>query len=798
MKWLLRAVLRSFLEVPERLFALFILSALFVAIAAGTSLGLNQIEDTTDRIYAEQKLFDLDVRIKPTAQELLPAAHDIVRAVPGLAAGAWRLAAAGAVELADGRIVQGSLYAVAPDVRPAVCDVRLVRGEFLAPGHPDEVIIDKTFADDLALQLGDPLRVRVASRELVVRIRGIAVFPEHLLSSLGDDFYMPVRKAHVIVLLSQELVAKTLEYPTVNSFVVTLSGDAAARDQVRERLRDHLAAQGVTPTGVLLREDQHSVARNRARLTVFRDFLPLVVIIFEGVALFVLILVVRRIFYTIRKELATLIALGISARAIAAAWIGVVYLSTLAANLVGTAGALALSHYISRAYMQGTGYPILLSRLSWQPLPAVWGASLLLVGGAILAVVLHTLMQAPAATLRDAPAGFLQSRFLLRLVALLSPSRRGRRRNLYPELIGLRNVLRRPVLFLSSSACIAAMLAAGLAMYIFADSQGLGLKEFMAGQRWDYFVQLDTPRGTDEIHRIVREVGGTAWEGVLLQPAEIEANGRKQAQALVATPLPSALRPGGGVIFGRWLRDSSEHAAVITLRLALALGLHADDEITVHAFGRSTRLRVCGIMNNYVMNQVMISEALFFTLRNSPQRSAALPAVVISAPPSALPLLARRSELSRVLPRALLVEAGERGNRLMTLVMRAYAHIAAVVAFMLIVLIVRFNITDRQAEYALLRTLGATPAETFRSLIVEAALSALCVLLFSLPLCRLFLILFQQRIMKVLNFVHLTQSPRAFVLLLGPALFVMVLTMLFDIRRIARMSAAQVLRRRDG
>lgn len=797
MKWLFRAVLRSFLEVPGRLLALFVLSALFVAIAAGTSLGLNRIEDTTDRIYAEQKLFDLDVRIKPTAQELVPAAQDIVRAVPGLAAGAWRLAAAGSVELPDGRVAQGTLYAVAPEVRPAVCDVRMLHGEFLAKGHEGGVIIDKTFADDLALHLGDSLRVRVASRELSVHIRGIAVFPEHLLSSLGDDFYMPVRKAHVVLLFSQELVEKTLEYPTVNSFVATLS-DGAARDQIRDRLREHLTAQGATPLSVLLREDQHSVARNRARLTVFRDFLPLVVIIFEGVALFVLILVVRRIFYTVRKELATLIALGISARAIAAAWIGVVYLSTLLANLVGTTGAFVLSHVISRAYMQGTGFPILLSRTSWQPLPAVWGASFLLVGGAILAVVLHTLLQAPATTLRDAPAGFLQSRLLLRLSAFLSPSRGGQRRNLYPELIGVRNVLRRPLLFLGSSTCIAAMLAAGLAMYIFADSQGLGLKEFMAGQRWDYFVQLDTPRGAAQIDRLVREVGGTTWEGVQLQPAEIEANGRKQAQALVATPLPSLLRPGGGVIFGRWLRDGNERTAVITLRLAQALDLHPDDEITVQAFGRTTRLRVCGIMNNYVMNQVLISEPLFFALRDSPQQGAALPAVVISAPPSALPLLARRGEVSRVLPRAMLVEAGERGNRLMAQVMRAYAHIAAVVAFMLIVLIVRFNITDRQAEYALLRTLGISPRETFRSLIVEAALSALCVLLFSLPLCRLFLNLFQQRIMKVLNFVHLTQSPRAFVLLLAPALAVMVLTMLFDIRRIARIPAAQVLRRRDG
>lgn len=797
MKWLFRAVLRSFFEVPGRLFALFILAALFVAITAGTSLGLNQIEDTTERIYAEQKLFDLDVRIKPTAQELLPAAQDIVRAVPGLLGGAWRLAAAGAVELADGRIVQGTLYAVAPDARPAVCDVRLLRGEFLAPGHADEVIIDKTFADDLALHIGDSLRVRVASRELAVRIRGIAVFPEHLISSLGDDFYMPVRKAHVIVMLSQELVAKTLEHPTVNSFVATLAGDVAA-GVVGDRLRAHLSAQGATPLGVQRREDQHSVARNRARLTVFRDFLPAVVIIFEGVALFVLILVVRRIFYTTRKEQATLIAIGISARAIAAAWIGVVYLSTLVANLVGAAGAVALSGYISRAYMQGTGFPILLSRASWQPLPVVWAASFLMVGGAILAVVLHTLMQAPATTLRDAPAGFLQSRSLLRLVALLSPSRAGWRRNLYPELIGLRNVLRRPLLFLSSSACIGAMLGAGLAMSIFADSQGLGLKEFMAGQRWDYFVQFEAPRGADQIDRIVREVGGTAWEGVQLQPAEIEANGRQQAQALVATPLPSSLRPGGGVIFGRWLRDGSERAAVITLRLAMTLGLHPDDEITVHAFGRATRLRVCGIMNNYVMNQVLVSEALFVALRDSPQDSAALPAVVISAPPSTLPLLARRGEVSRVLPRAMLVEAGERGNRLMAVVMRVYSHIEAMVAFLLIVLIVRFNITDRQAEYALLRTLGVTSGETFRSLIVEAALSALCVLLFSLPLCRLFLILFQQRIMKVLNFVHLTQSPRAFVMLLAPALVVMVLTMLFDIRRIARLPAAQVLRRRDG
>jgi ABC-type antimicrobial peptide transport system permease subunit len=227
--------------------------------------------------------------------------------------------------------------------------------------------------------------------------------------------------------------------------------------------------------------------------------------------------------------------------------------------------------------------------------------------------------------------------------------------------------------------------------------------------------------------------------------------------------------------------------------LALALGISPGSEVDVGAAGKTERLRVAGIMNSYTVNQAYVSPRILERLLGRPL----LPAgALLSGPPEMALKLSRQPNVIRILPGRLLASAGWANFHVTAVFVKLYGHLGALIALVLISAVIGVNISDRAADYAVLRSLGFSKAALLHSLFVEVLFTALCSLALSYPFTRLSIWVFQQRIMQIAFWVPVDNSFGQFCAYMLPVLAVMMLAVIPAWRRVERIPAAAILRAR--
>jgi predicted lysophospholipase L1 biosynthesis ABC-type transport system permease subunit len=792
MRHVIRATRRSLLRSPGHVISVISLSAVAVCLYAGTAVGLAPIQVTLDQVYADQRMFDLEVRVPPAPLEKLPEAAKLVAQVPGLEAATWRLVVPGAVELSGERAAGAMIVAVSPRERPQVSDVRLVAGEFLAPGKPDEVVVEKTFAEDMGLKVGDTFVLRVRQRSAPARVRGIGIFPEFMVSSVDPSFPIPLRKTLCAVLASQEKVAEVADSALANSLAVRFAPGAGA-EEVRARLKQALEDSHAPVVGYTWRADQFSVMVNRVRLTGIRDVLPAFILVVDSLAFLTLLVVVRRMAQDWRHDVGTLLAFGYSRGRIVFGWVLGVSSVVAIGALLGSGGAVLVAKWISAEYVRGVGLPMLIERYDYRPLAEAWAACVLFAVPASLAPVLALIHQRPARLLHEEPPGGIPA--VVALVRFLELPLTKALRLGYAGRLGLRNVFRRPLVFATSLVAVSGMMVVAASFYLISEALGRILDDYADSQRWTYMVELNNPASKEELSSLMSEVKAGPWEELGVVEGQIRHGGREWSYLLVAAPVPSSLRQKVPMVEGHALTADGAPELVVNLELAQTAGLHAGDEVEVAVGDATGRLRVAGVMTKSALNEAFIG---LHTLEALTGKPVALRAALLQGPSSLGLALTRRPEIARVVPRDALLESGRANNAVLDSGLRLYGHLSAFTALLLILVVFHVNVTDRLSEYAVFRTLGFSTGLILRSLLVELVAFAACVVALSLPATRLCTWYFQRRIEKIYDWVPVDGNLGTWARLMAVPMVLMFLTVLPSVYRATHVRAALMLRTRVG
>lgn len=799
-----RLLIRSLLKAPAWCFGVVSLVALAVTIYAGTAMGTSQIQQTTDRVYRDLRLFDLDIHIEPTPLELLPSPGAIISKVDGIASITYRLLLTGTVELSGDRMAGAVISAVAPSRRPDVSDVLILRGSFLAPGHPDEVVIDSTFAKDMGLTIGDQLTLRVSTHEHRVKVIGLGVFSEFLMSSVNDNFSIPVRGTATAMMISSELVSAALQsFPTnqplpaddttiiYNSIPLKIK-PGYPKETVLLGLRGYLEQTGISVVGHMWQEDQYSVHCHKSRMLTYDDFLPFVISVLNSLAFIAMLLLVLRMTKLYQRQIATLLALGVARHVILMQW--TVAIGTLVAvgAAVGTAGAFLVAARVTHQYVEGAGFPVLFPEHSWTPLINAWLLSLALVPLGVTLPVVSLLSQYPARLFAQG-ASMWRVSWVLRLIHRLDAVVTNIADVGYPERLGLRNVARRPLPFFSSTLCIAGMLVMGSSMYVFSDGLEASFENYVSGQKWSYLVEFAKPKTEMEVSQLLKYAGVTSWEGLWVAERTLRFKGHERSYRLVAGPVPSRLREDRAIVFGRSLETESAQEIVVDLRTAQTLGIHVGDMVDVGSGDRTVSLRVVGITSNYSVNQAFVSHE---TINHVVGQPLLMQGAVLVGPSSLQIRLSRLNVVTRVLPGALLWNASLRNVNTVTSFFRMYGHLCMLVGAVLVLVFMSMTIEDRVAEYALLRSHGFTTSELLRSLMVEVLAIGIFAIAISFPLTKIVTYVFQLRFMETSDFFPLRMNFVSWLGLMGPALLFILASVVPVLRKAVSIQPADALRDR--
>ncbi|MEY3660824.1 MAG: hypothetical protein RLZZ169_1650, partial [Pseudomonadota bacterium] len=425
-----------------------------------------------DQYYQQSRFADVWVGLKRAPQSLLAQ----VAALPGVEAVEARVTALARLDLgSEGPPAQARMLGLPAPVRPAINDIVLLRGRYLADGTASEVIVSEKFAAARHLQPGAQIAVILNGRRQLLTVVGVASSPEHSYS-VPPGSLLPDYQRFGVLWVGTAFLAAALDMEgSFNELTLRLES-SDRREQVIAGIDALLEPQG--GLGAYGREDQVSALVLANEMRELRVLGSLVPAIFLGVAMFLLHQVMERLISTQRGEIAILKAFGYRDLETGLHFLGFALVPAVLGAALGMLAGVQLGSAQVSLYGEYFELPELAYRTSLPLLLLAAGTSLLAAISGAASAVQKVVRLPPSVALQPAPPATYHSGWLETL-GVLRKLPAGFR-------LVLRTLVRQPTHALMNVLGIASALAILVVGFLLFDSIGFLMdREFRQMQKED-------------------------------------------------------------------------------------------------------------------------------------------------------------------------------------------------------------------------------------------------------------------------------------------------------------------------
>jgi putative ABC transport system permease protein len=657
------------------------------------------------------------------------------RAPEGLAA---RIARIPGVALAETRVVAdvtldvpgmnepatGRLVSIPADRRPALNDLFLRQGRWIAPGRPDEILLSETFAERHRLGPGSGLDAVINGRRRHLHIVGIALSPEYVYSIRPGDL-MPDPERFGVVWMERRALAAAFDLEGSFNDVAVRLAPGASEKEVLARLDRLLAPYGsLGGIGRSLQASHWFLNNELTQLINVGSFLPT---LFLAVAAFLLNVVLTRIVSVQREQIAALKANGYSNLDLGLHFAKLGGIIALAGAVVGTLAGAWMGLGITKLYVDMFRFPVLDYFLApfriGQAVLVALAASLFGALGAVRRVAALP----PAEAMRpEAPAAYSQT--LLERIGL------GRLLSAPSRMI-LRNLSRKP---LRTAVGVFGIAVAGSLMILGASLRdsvyALMDEQFAVLQRQDATVTFTEPTSSAALHELTRLPGVMHAEPLRSVPVRLRhghlwrrtaIQGRMPAPRLERLVDTTTLEP----------IPLPEEGLVLSTSLAGLLDVRPGDRLTVEVLEGKRPVRHLPVVRLVDQHMGTAAYMRLDAVQRLVGREQAISAVALQVEPSQADALYRRlKEMPRVAAvsrKAAFVDSF-RSNlaRNFDVIVSFTTLFATIIAIGVVYNNARISLAERARELASLRVLGFRRSEISYIFLGELAVVTLLALPF--------------------------------------------------------------------
>lgn len=484
-----------------------------------------------DAYYAEYRFGDVFARLERAPDRVAGR----LESLPGIARVYPRIVEDIMVPLAsEPDPVTGRIVSIPDDGVPPLGGLYLRSGRLPAPGADDEAVILEQFARAHKIQPGDRLPAVMNGNLRQLRVVGVALSPEYVLAMSERGFGIDER-AFVVIWMLRGAVAPVFRLEGGFNDVVIRTEPGASVPAVLDAVDRELVRYG----------GFHAVARDRqtsnlaltGELDNLRSLALAIPAIFLAVAAFLVNVVVSRLVFLERTQIAVLKALGFTDRRIALHYLGLVASIVAIGAVIGIAFGAWAAHWMTDLYSDFYRFPTRIYHVSPALVVVTVGIGLVAAITGALGAVYRVVRMQPAQAMRP-PAPLSYHRTLAERLGLgraLGPS----------AMMVVREINRRPVRFLLSTAGI----AMGVGIFIFGrftwDSfEYLFEEQYLREHREDLTVALTSPRPAGAIQELAHLPGVELAEGERSVPVRIRAGLRWRDTVIIGyAPKPELHQP---------------------------------------------------------------------------------------------------------------------------------------------------------------------------------------------------------------------------------------------------------------
>jgi putative ABC transport system permease protein len=664
-----------------------------------------------DAYYEQYRFGDVFARLERAPDAVLPR----LERLSGVALAYARISEDVMVAMPDEPDpISGRLVSIPDAEAPPLGALYLRAGRLPAVGADDEAVVLEQFAEAHHLGPGDHLPVVINGKLRSLHLVGVALSPEYVLAMSGREMIVD-NSRFVVLWMLRGAVAPAFRIEGAFNDVVLRLEPGASLPGVLEAVDRELVRYG--GRHAVPRAKQTSNYALTSELSILRTLALMIPAMFLAVAAFLVNVVVSRLVFLERTQIAVLKALGFSDRRIARHYLVLVALIVAIAALVGIALGVWSGRWMTNVYADFYRFPTRLFQVSPGMLAMTVGVGLVTAVAGAMTAVRRVARMPPAQAMRP-PAPLTYRHTLL--------ERLGLRRVIGPSaMMVVREIERRPFRF--------ALSALGIAM---------GIAIFVMGRfSWDSFDYLMAevfPREHQEDltvmvvralpERALREIehlpGVSLAEGQRMVPVRFRAGPRWRDSMIVGLPPTPQLRQ----LLDRGTRPVTlpREGLVMTDRLARLLGVSIGDEIDVDLLEgdyATRRLPLAGVLDEaFGLQAYARSDWLAGVLREEPRVSALLLRVQADR---AADVRARLKQMPQVLgvtsTERIIQRYREQTGRSMLGMTLILTLSAAAIAIGVVYNNARIALSLRSRDLASLRVLGFTRVEISSILLGELA-----------------------------------------------------------------------------
>ena len=583
-----RKVLRDLWRLKGQVLSIALVIASGVALLVMSLSTYEALSMTSTAYYERYNFGHVFANVKRAPRTL----HDRIRMLDGVQTTELRISMQVVLDVADfPEPLMGRVVSIPEGRQPSLNQLALTSGRFVEAGRPNEVVVNRSFANAHGLMPGDALTAVINGKRRQLEIVGVAASPEFIYV-LSPFALMPDKKRYGILWMGQEALEAAFDYDgAFNDLSLTVRRGTDTRKTVLE-LDALLAPYG--GTGAIDRKDhlsnwfvQNELRQNRASARVLPTIFFLVAAFLTNTAL-------TRLIATERNEIGLMKAFGYSNREVGLHYAKFVVAIAVLGIAVGWVLGAILGRMSTDSYAINLNFPMLIYRPS--PFAFVMGA-LVSLSIALLATgraVRKAAALPPVVAMNPpAPPQFRRGAALTRaLIGWLDE----------PSRIIVRQLSRWPGRAVATAAGFGGAVAMMVLSLYFTDVvDELARVHFNDVQREDLALGFNEPQSSVVLNEVERLPGVLSVEPLRIVAADLVSGYRTHRGTLHGLGEDAVLTQ----IFDvrRGALPVPEHGVVLTRELARKLDLGVGQDIEVRILeGRRpvARLPVVGVYESYI------------------------------------------------------------------------------------------------------------------------------------------------------------------------------------------------------
>ncbi|MBF1730368.1 MAG: hypothetical protein HXP06_01070, partial [Trueperella pyogenes] len=294
-------ILRDLLNIRGRIISLLLIIACGVGILFGIQTALNDLVSTQDAVMDRMNMADLEISLLPEDVNNLPHLTD----VSGVSAVESRLVMPGVINRPDEAYLSALVLFQGKEGLD-LNQLSVLEGRMFRVGA-GETVIDRGLAVYHGYRVGDRIDVRVGSKTLSLKITGIVMSPEFLVTSSNPDYVIVQPGSLGVMWTDIGQVSDALGFRMVNSLLFKFQ-KGAAPESVTRNIVDALNGKSIEK--VTPREQGYSYKHVRMEVTAFAVYSPAIIITLCLLSLAMGVITFRRFFIEQQKGFGTIAALG--------------------------------------------------------------------------------------------------------------------------------------------------------------------------------------------------------------------------------------------------------------------------------------------------------------------------------------------------------------------------------------------------------------------------------------------------------------------------------------------------------